>query len=201
MEVERNRNFAELSAVFFNVKIFDEVMVFEMIKKFDNDVASVLPCRFIGAVHLALFENIIEGDSGSKLGMKFNFGDPAHNVLFERNDKGSVVLVGDVQKFVRIADNLVFKVGNIEKRAGVFEVDDVFDGLTVYFSVQNTGGQEIFKFERKMVAVFARILQFFERIGDIGKINDSAHKLGNGIENGVFLVFGRNYGNLSGFTD
>ena len=39
--VEGERNFAELFAVFFNLKIGDEILRFEMFKEFNDDVSGV----------------------------------------------------------------------------------------------------------------------------------------------------------------
>ena len=63
----------------------------------------------VGAVKIALGEKVVECDSRIKLiRMKFDFANSAHYVLFQRDYKRGVVLIGDVQKFVRITDNLVF---------------------------------------------------------------------------------------------
>lgn len=75
--------------------------------------------------------------------MKFDFANSAHDVLFQFYYKRGIVLIGDVQKRVRVSDNLVFGVCNMKKRRILLEENNALHYLSVNFGVDNVIGQKI----------------------------------------------------------
>ena len=64
---EREGNFAKFSALFFNFKVGDEILGFEMFKEFEDDVSGALALFLVGAVHLALGEKVVKGNGRFQL--------------------------------------------------------------------------------------------------------------------------------------
>ena len=72
-KVKFKGNFTEFSAVFLDLKVGDKFLDFEVLQKFDNDVAD------------------------GKVFVKFGFANTEYDVLFQCNDKRGVILIGNAQ--------------------------------------------------------------------------------------------------------
>lgn len=82
LRVEREGNFAVLSTVFFDLKIRDEILGFEVLKKSYDDISGALALFLVGAVHIAFGENVIKGNGGFKLFVKFDFANATYDIMF-----------------------------------------------------------------------------------------------------------------------
>ena len=97
LRLERERNFGEGLPLFFYLKIGDEILGFEMFQKFDDNVSGVLMfLANVRAFYLALGEKVVKGNGGRHIFVKFNFANTPHHILFQRYNKRSVILIGNV---------------------------------------------------------------------------------------------------------
>ena len=78
-----------------DLKIGDEIFFLKVLKKIDDRVPRV-HFHISGAIKQPAFgKHVIEGNSGGHF-MKLNFADAPQHVLFDRDDPGSVVEIGNV---------------------------------------------------------------------------------------------------------
>ena len=82
--------------MFSDLKVRYDFLTFKMFKKFDDGVSGIFALELVGVVQPAFRENVVESNGMRKLLMEFDFADAAHNVFFEGNNKGSVILIRDV---------------------------------------------------------------------------------------------------------
>lgn len=83
LRVESKRKFVEFSTFFFEFKIGDKVLRFEVFKKFDDSISGVKLFLLVCVLQLALGEYVVKSNDRFQLfGMKFNLADSAHNVFF-----------------------------------------------------------------------------------------------------------------------
>lgn len=73
--------------------------------------------------------------------MEFDFGDAAHNVIFEHDNAWRVMQPKYVQQLRIVAKNLVTLFGNNHDGRFVEKVNHVADGLTVNFERNKFTGQ------------------------------------------------------------
>lgn len=84
--------------MFDGFKVFDELFVFEVLKKINDSVASVAFFSFVRVFEAAFEEEVVEGDDGSELPVLFNFDDSAEDVVFELDIHLGIILIGDVEE-------------------------------------------------------------------------------------------------------
>ena len=65
--------------------------------------------------------------------MKFNFHNAQNDIIFEGDNKRGIVLIGNVQNFSVVPDNLIALVGNFEKRRLSVKINHVVNDLSVDF--------------------------------------------------------------------
>ena len=83
--------------LFFDVKIGDEVLGFEMFKEFEDDVSGALALFLVGVGQFALGEKVVKGNGRFELlRVELNFANTPHHVLFQRYYKRRVILIGNV---------------------------------------------------------------------------------------------------------
>ena len=74
--------------------------------------------------------------------MIFNFHNAENDIIFESNNKRGIVLIGNVQKFSVVSDNLIALVGNFEKRRLSVKINSIVNNLPVNFFSDETAGQD-----------------------------------------------------------
>ena len=85
--------------VFFDcLKRFDESFCLEMLEKLNDGIASIHFGITAGVGNAAFLENVIEGDDVVQVLVKFDFGDAANDVIFEREVHEAVANVWRVEK-------------------------------------------------------------------------------------------------------
>ena len=85
--------------VFFDcLKRFDESLSLKMLEKPDDGVSCIHFGITAGVGYAAFLENVGEGDDVAQVLVKFDFGDAANDVIFERDVHEAVANVWRVEK-------------------------------------------------------------------------------------------------------
>ena len=90
-------NGVEGITAFNRLKVFDELFIFEVLKKFEYSIASVAFFSFVNVIETAFEEEVCEGDGGSELCVLFDFDDSAEDVVFKFDIHFGIVLIGNVE--------------------------------------------------------------------------------------------------------
>ena len=185
------------NAMFDQLKIFDEVLVFKMFEEFDDVVASVE--LFIAATifEAAFKEKVIESDGVRKLGMSFNFNDTTHDIIFKFDIHFSILLFGHVKKFSVERHELILKTSDLPERRLIKKLNN-----SGSFAVDRGFGNSIGRQKRgnnfKGFAVVA--VGFFAVIGHVN-IGLEEHELIDTVQYVGKLVFtGLGFGTFVNFT-
>ena len=82
--------------LFNEIKRRNESDILKVLKEFLKSISCIFFSFFRIVSNAALFKNIIKSKSRGHF-VKFNFANANDNIIFERDDKRSIVLIGNVK--------------------------------------------------------------------------------------------------------
>ena len=130
-----------------------------------------------GVLNTAFLENVVESEGRRHL-VELNFLDSNHNVIFNDDIHGAVVLIRHVEKRGVVAQELSLSEGEFQYWGNAVEENDS-DVLTSKISLDVASGQ---KRRREVQGFTAVILQVFAQVVRVSGHN-GAHELFNAVEN------------------
>lgn len=125
----------ESVAFFGKPEVFDNRLVFEMLKEGKHEFARAEFCFSVGIFEAAFFKDILEGDDRTHLLVSDNFLNANHGVVLEFNVHGGVLLLGNVKQLGVVSENLAFGFSHGEEGTGSVEKNDGVSVLTVDGSI------------------------------------------------------------------